>query len=47
VHDAIITDAAITERQKQVLIDIYTSFTQQNETLTQEKASREEGTHSL
>jgi len=46
VHDAIITDAAITERQKQVLIDVYTSFTQQNETLTQEKATREEGTHS-
>ena len=31
VRDAIITDAAITERQKQVLLDIYTSFTQQNE----------------
>jgi transcriptional regulator with XRE-family HTH domain len=39
VRDAIITDAAITERQKQVLLDIYTSFVQQNE------AAREE-THS-
>jgi transcriptional regulator with XRE-family HTH domain len=31
VRDAIITDASITERQKQVLLDIYASFTQQNE----------------
>src|SRR6201988_1586496 len=31
VRDAIITDTAITERQKQVLLDIYTSFVQQNE----------------
>ena len=31
VRDAIITDTAITERQKQVLLDIYASFTQQNE----------------
>ena len=31
VRDAIITDAAITERQKQVLLDIYTSFRAQNE----------------
>ncbi|MBW0013612.1 helix-turn-helix transcriptional regulator [Mycobacterium sp.] len=31
VRDAIITDAAITERQKQILLDIYASFTQQNE----------------
>jgi transcriptional regulator with XRE-family HTH domain len=31
VRDAIITDAAITERQKQVLLDIYTSFCEQNE----------------
>ncbi|MGV0713908.1 helix-turn-helix transcriptional regulator [Mycolicibacterium sp. XJ662] len=31
VRDAIITDSAITERQKQVLLDIYTSFCQQNE----------------
>ena len=26
VRDAIVTDTAITERQKQVLLDIYTSF---------------------
>jgi transcriptional regulator with XRE-family HTH domain len=31
VRDAIVTDSAITERQKQVLLDIYTSFCQQNE----------------
>jgi len=31
VRDAVISDAAITERQKQVLLDIYTSFLQQNE----------------
>jgi transcriptional regulator with XRE-family HTH domain len=31
VRDAIVTDAAITERQKQVLLDIYVSFVQQNE----------------
>jgi transcriptional regulator with XRE-family HTH domain len=31
VRDAIVTDTAITERQKQILLDIYTSFTQQNE----------------
>jgi transcriptional regulator with XRE-family HTH domain len=37
VRDAIVTDTAITERQKQVLLDIYTSFVQQNE------AAREEG----
>ena len=28
---SIITDTAITERQKQVLLDIYTSFCEQNE----------------
>lgn len=33
VRDAIITDMAISERQKQVLLDIYTSFCQQNEAL--------------
>src|SRR6201993_5454805 len=37
VRDAIITDTAITEGQKQVLLDIYTSFVQQNE-----EAAREE-----
>jgi len=31
VHDAVIGDPAITERQKRVLLDIYTSFRQQNE----------------
>ena len=31
VRDAVVTDTAITERQKQVLLDIYTSFIQQNE----------------
>jgi transcriptional regulator with XRE-family HTH domain len=38
VRDAIITDAAITERQKQVLLDIYTSFVQQNEAAREEIA---------
>jgi transcriptional regulator with XRE-family HTH domain len=33
VRDAIITDTAITERQKQVLLDIYASFTFQNESI--------------
>src|SRR4051794_17395572 len=36
VHDAIIGDAVITERQKQVLLDIYTSFCQQNEAAREE-----------
>jgi transcriptional regulator with XRE-family HTH domain len=36
VRDAIVADAAITERQKQVLLDIYTSFVQQNEALDEE-----------
>ncbi|OBF28709.1 helix-turn-helix transcriptional regulator [Mycobacterium sp. ACS4331] len=31
VRDAIVVDVAITERQKQVLLDIYNSFLQQNE----------------
>jgi transcriptional regulator with XRE-family HTH domain len=31
VRDAIVADIAITERQKQVLLDIYTTFCQQNE----------------
>jgi transcriptional regulator with XRE-family HTH domain len=38
VRDAIITDTAITERQKQVLLDIYTSFAQQNEAAREETA---------
>ena len=36
VRDAIITDTAITERQKQVLLDIYASFTFQNESTREE-----------
>ncbi len=36
VRDAIVTDMAITERQKQVLLDIYASFTQQNESAHEE-----------
>ena len=36
VRDSIITDTAITERQKQVLLDIYTSFCQQNEAVREE-----------
>src|SRR6202790_4501741 len=35
VRDSIITDTAITERQKQVLLDIYTSFCQQNEAVSE------------
>ncbi|BDB40356.1 MULTISPECIES: helix-turn-helix domain-containing protein [Mycobacterium] len=31
VRDAIVTDTAITERQKQVLLDTYASFVQENE----------------
>ena len=36
VRDAIITDIAITERQKQVLLDIYTSFCHENEAVSEE-----------
>ncbi|MDT5155523.1 MAG: hypothetical protein QOI01_7256 [Mycobacterium sp.] len=39
VRDAIVTDTEITERQKQVLLDIYTSFVQQNEALDEEPAT--------
>lgn len=38
VRDAVITDVAISERQKQVLLDIYTSFVQQNEAEREETA---------
>lgn len=31
VRDAVINDTAITERQKRVLLDVYASFVQQNE----------------
>ncbi|MDX1883488.1 helix-turn-helix transcriptional regulator [Mycolicibacterium sp. 120270] len=46
VRDAIITDTAITERQKQVLLDIYTSFCEQNEAalVTDDGPSGEEPT---
>ncbi|MBU9762958.1 helix-turn-helix transcriptional regulator [Mycobacterium sp. TNTM28] len=40
VRDAIVNDVGITERQKQVLLDIYTSFRQQNEA----EAGEEPGT---
>ena len=40
VHDAIITDTAITERQKRVLLDIYASFTCQNESNHEECPSQ-------
>jgi transcriptional regulator with XRE-family HTH domain len=36
VRDAIITDTAITERQKQILLDVYASFAQQNESIDEE-----------
>jgi transcriptional regulator with XRE-family HTH domain len=36
VRDAIVTDTAITERQKQILLDIYASFAQQNESIEEE-----------
>ena len=44
VRDSVIADTAITERQKQVLLDIYTSFRQQNEALAIEASieAREE-----
>ena len=42
VRDAIITDTAITERQKQVLLDIYASFTQQNESIHEECPTKSE-----
>lgn len=38
VRDAIITDTAITERQKQILLDIYASFAQQNESIHEESS---------
>jgi len=38
VRDAVVIDSAINERQKQVLLDIYTSFCQQNEAALLEAA---------
>jgi transcriptional regulator with XRE-family HTH domain len=42
VRDAIITDTAITEQQKQALLDMYASFTQQNESSTRQNESSHE-----
>ena len=39
VRDAVVADTAITERQKQVLLDIYASFRQQNEAAADEAAA--------
>jgi transcriptional regulator with XRE-family HTH domain len=39
VRDAIVTDTTITEGQKQVLLDIYTSFVQQNDAAREENTS--------
>ncbi|EUA15075.1 helix-turn-helix family protein [Mycobacterium kansasii 732] len=39
VRDAIITDTVITERQKQILLDIYAAFTHQNEATREECSS--------
>src|SRR6201746_44393 len=39
VRDAIVIDLAITERQKQVLLDIYTSFGQQSDVTDEEPAT--------
>ena len=39
VRDAVIADMAITERQTQVLLDIYTSFLQQNVPVREELTS--------
>jgi transcriptional regulator with XRE-family HTH domain len=39
VRDAIVLDKAITERQKQILLDIYMSFVQQNEAVREESAT--------
>ncbi|WAJ45940.1 helix-turn-helix transcriptional regulator [Mycobacterium sp. Aquia_216] len=44
VRDAIITDSAITERQKQILLDIYASFAQQSES-SHEECSTESANH--
>ncbi|MBJ7338691.1 helix-turn-helix transcriptional regulator [Mycolicibacterium sp.] len=42
VRDAIVMDTAITERQKQVLLDIYTSFREQNEAVDEARDVDEE-----
>lgn len=43
VRDAIVTDTAITERQKQVLLDIYTSFCEQNEAALVQEDRQKDG----
>lgn len=43
VRDAIITDTAITERQKQILLDIYASFAHQNESTPEECPTESSG----
>src|SRR5262245_52106518 len=43
VRDSIISDTAITERQKQVLLDIYGSFRQQNEAAALQAAGEPTG----
>ena len=45
VRDSIITDTAITERQKQVLLDIYTSFCQQNKAVSEEPTTEPTADH--
>ncbi len=42
VRDAVVTDTAITERQKQILLDVYAAFVHQNES-TREESSVESG----
>lgn len=42
VRDAVVADNAITERQKQALLDIYASFRQQNEAAAGEAASEQD-----
>lgn len=44
VRDAIITDTTITERQKQILLDIYASFAQQNESINEESSTESTAT---
>src|ERR1044072_9010634 len=44
VRDANITDTAITEQQKQLLLDIYASFTFKNESIRKECPSQTETT---
>ncbi|OBG71131.1 XRE family transcriptional regulator [Mycobacterium sp. E2462] len=41
VRDAIITDTSITERQKQILLDIYASFAHENESSSTEECPTE------